>query len=72
MMKGAALGAGALFGGMGVNPMMAGAIAKEAGRSSKPLKAAFLQRRATGDLVRPGQTGGGILGQTVQRRSDLV
>jgi ribose transport system substrate-binding protein len=40
-MKGAALGAGALFGGMGVNPMMAAAIAKEAGRSSKPLKAAF-------------------------------
>ena len=41
MMKGAALGAGALFGGLGVNPMMAAAIAKEAGRSSKPLKAAF-------------------------------
>jgi ribose transport system substrate-binding protein len=41
MMKGAALGAGALFGGFGLNPMMAAAIAKEAGRSSKPLKAAF-------------------------------
>src|SRR5580698_4867787 len=41
MMKGAALGAGALFGGIGMNPMMAAAIAKEAGRSSKPLKAAF-------------------------------
>src|SRR5580704_9885255 len=41
MMKGAALGAGALFGGIGLNPMMAAAIAKEAGRSSKPLKAAF-------------------------------
>ena len=27
MMKGAALGAGALFGGMGVNPMMAAALA---------------------------------------------
>src|SRR5450755_1785308 len=41
MMKGAALGASALFGGFGLNPMMAAAIAKEAGRSSKPLKAAF-------------------------------
>src|SRR6202453_4703044 len=41
MMKAAALGAGALFGGMGMNPMMAAAYAKEAGRSSKPLKAAF-------------------------------
>ena len=41
LMKGAALGAGALLGGVGVNPMMAAAIAKEAGRSSKPLKAAF-------------------------------
>jgi ribose transport system substrate-binding protein len=41
IMKGAALGAGALFGGVGMNPMMAAAIAKEAGRSSKPLKAAF-------------------------------
>jgi ribose transport system substrate-binding protein len=41
LMKGAALGAGALFGGMGVNPMMASAIAREAGRSPKPLKAAF-------------------------------
>ena len=40
LMKGAALGAGALFGGMGLSPQMA-AIAKEAGRSSKPLKAAF-------------------------------
>jgi ribose transport system substrate-binding protein len=41
LMKGAALGAGALLGGVGVNPMMAAAVAKEAGRSSKPLKAAF-------------------------------
>ena len=41
IMKGAALGAGALFGGLGVNPLMAAAYAKEAGRSSKPLKAAF-------------------------------
>src|SRR3569833_381701 len=40
LMKGAALGAGALFGGMGLSPQMA-ALAKEAGRSSKPLKAAF-------------------------------
>jgi len=40
-MKGAALGAGALFGGMGLSPAMTAAIAKEAGRSSKPLKAAF-------------------------------
>ena len=31
----------ALLGGMGVNPFMAAAMAKEAGRSSKPLKAAF-------------------------------
>src|SRR5580704_5816489 len=41
MMKAAALGAGALFGGLGMNPLMAAAYAKEAGRSSKPLKAAF-------------------------------
>ena len=40
LMMGAALGAGALFGGMGLSPQMA-ALAKEAGRSSKPLKAAF-------------------------------
>jgi ribose transport system substrate-binding protein len=41
LFKGAALGAGALMGGLGVmGPQMA-ALAKEAGRSSKPLKAAF-------------------------------
>ncbi|MBV9245238.1 MAG: sugar ABC transporter substrate-binding protein [Methylobacteriaceae bacterium] len=33
--------AAALFGGFGLSPQMASAIAKEAGRSSKPLKAAF-------------------------------
>ena len=32
----------------------------------------LLQRRPAGDLVRPGQAGGGILGQAVQRRRDLV
>ena len=34
-------GAAALFGGLGVNPMIATALAKEAGASPKPLKAAF-------------------------------
>src|SRR5271168_2019386 len=32
---------GALFGGFGFNPLIASAMAKEAGRSEKPLKAAF-------------------------------
>ena len=43
LLKTAAAGAGAaaLFGGMGFNPLIAQAIAKEAGRSEKPLKAAF-------------------------------
>ena len=42
-MKAAAAGAGAaaLFGGLGVNPMMSAALAEAAGRSEKPLKAAF-------------------------------
>ena len=43
LIKAAAAGAGAaaLFGGMGFNPMMAAALAEAAGRSEKPLKAAF-------------------------------
>ena len=43
LMKAAAAGAGAaaLFGGLGVNPLMAAALAEAAGRSEKPLKAAF-------------------------------
>src|SRR6201997_453465 len=43
LIKAAAAGAGAaaLFGGMGFNPMMASALAEAAGRSEKPLKAAF-------------------------------
>src|ERR1700678_3951611 len=43
LMKAAAAGAGAaaLFGGFGFNPLVAQALAKEAGRSEKPLKAAF-------------------------------
>lgn len=44
LLKLASVSAGAaagLFGGFGLDPMMAAAIAKEAGRSSKPLKAAF-------------------------------
>jgi ribose transport system substrate-binding protein len=43
LMKAAAAGAGAaaLFGGLGVNPFMAAALAEAAGKSSKPLKAAF-------------------------------
>ena len=36
-----AAGAAAMFGGMGFNPFMAQAMAKEAGRATKPLKAAF-------------------------------
>jgi ribose transport system substrate-binding protein len=43
LMKAAVAGAGAaaLFGGMGFNPMMSAALAEAAGRSEKPLKAAF-------------------------------
>src|SRR5262249_24935111 len=37
----ASAGAAALFGGMGVNPALAAEMAKETGRSEKPLKAAF-------------------------------
>src|ERR1700734_2058575 len=43
LLKAAAAGAGAaaLFGGLGVSPMMSTALAEAAGRSEKPLKAAF-------------------------------
>src|SRR5260370_34738656 len=43
LIKSAAAGAGAaaLFGGMGFNPLIVAAMAKEAGMSPKPLKAAF-------------------------------
>jgi ribose transport system substrate-binding protein len=43
LLKAAAAGAGAaaLFGGMGINPMISQALAEAAGRSDKPLKAAF-------------------------------
>ena len=43
LMKAAVAGAGAaaLFGGMGFNPMMSAALAEAAGKSPKPLKAAF-------------------------------
>ena len=37
----AGAGAAALFGGLGVNPTIAQALAEAAGRSEKPLKAAF-------------------------------
>ena len=37
----AGAGAAALFGGLGVSPMMSTALAEAAGRSEKPLKAAF-------------------------------
>ena len=43
LLKAAAAGAGAaaLFGGLGVSPMISQALAEAAGRSEKPLKAAF-------------------------------
>ena len=43
LIQGAVAGAGAaaLFGGLGVNPLIGAAMAQEAGRSPKPLKAAF-------------------------------
>ena len=43
LMKAAVAGAGAaaLFGGLGVSPFMSAALAEAAGRSEKPLKAAF-------------------------------
>ena len=43
LLQSAAAGAGAaaLFGGFGFNPLIGAAMAKEAGRSEKPLKAAF-------------------------------
>src|SRR5580658_3111930 len=43
LLRNAALGGGAaaMLGGVGLNPLMTAAIAKEAGMSAKPLKAAF-------------------------------
>src|SRR5271156_6500598 len=43
LIRGAALGGGAaaMLGGMGINPLIGAAMAKEAGMSAKPLKAAF-------------------------------
>ena len=41
-------------------------------RVGKAAEGGVLQRRPAGDLVRPGQAGGGILGQALQRGSDLV
>src|SRR3984885_14969665 len=43
LIRGAAVGAGAagLFGGLGFNPLIASAMAKEAGKATRPLKAAF-------------------------------
>ena len=43
LMRGAALGGGvmAALGGMGVNPLIGAAMAKEAGKATRPLKAAF-------------------------------
>ena len=43
LFRGAALGAGAagLLGGLGFNPLIASAMAKEAGKATRPLKAAF-------------------------------
>ena len=43
LIRGAAAGAGAagLFGGFGFNPLITAAMAKEAGKATRPLKAAF-------------------------------
>jgi ribose transport system substrate-binding protein len=43
LIQGAAVGGGAagLFGGLGFNPLVTAAMAKEAGKATKPLKAAF-------------------------------
>ena len=43
LIRSAAVGAGAasLFGGFGFNPLIASAMAKEAGKATRPLKAAF-------------------------------
>src|SRR5271169_4766076 len=43
LFRGAVAGAGAMgmFGGLGLSPLMASAIAKEAGKATRPLKAAF-------------------------------
>ena len=43
LIRNAALGGGAaaVLGGLGINPLIGAAMAKEAGKSSKPLKAAF-------------------------------
>ena len=64
--------AGALFGGFGMDPFIASAMAQEMGRSEQPLEGRLLERRAAGDLVRPGQAGGRVLGQAVQCRGHLV
>ena len=43
LIRAAAIGGGAaaMFGGFGINPLIGAAMAKEAGMSTKPLKAAF-------------------------------
>ena len=41
LLKMGGAGAAALFAGLGVNPLVGAALAKEAGKSPKPLKAAF-------------------------------
>src|SRR5260370_41514501 len=42
LIKGAAgAGAAAVFGGLGFNPLIGAAMAKEAGKATRPLKAAF-------------------------------
>ena len=68
----AGAGAAALFGGLGVNPLVSAAMAEAAGMSAKPLKAAFsnagLQatwcaqgKQAAGDILTPSNSNAGKL-----------
>ena len=63
-------GAAALIGGLGVSPALAQAVGGR--RLGKAAESGVLQRRTAGDLVRARKTGGRVLGQALQRRSDLV
>ena len=80
LMKAAAAGAGAaaLFGGFGFNPLVAQALAKEAGRSEKPLKAAFSNAGCADchllkDYVTPAHPANGVPGNfSFRPRTDFL
>ena len=71
-LQGSVTGMGAALAAFGINPALAQEIGKAAGRSSKTAEGRVLECRPAGDMVRSRQAGGGILGQAVQRRGNLV